>query len=383
MKIGFLTELFPPSVGGQEQRFAELANSLAMRGHQVTVMCVRHSSELAIQERLSNGVVVIRQPTLPHYSKPLHGLLPRSLLGMLRYALAARHLTQRQDFNVIFLNQWPLLHILALSRRNRMRAIVDWCEIRHSTIFQIIQKILPKLVSANTAVSTQVGQRIRPFSRGRVLVLPSGIVGACYRMDPPECRRGVLYVGRVTGHKNLPLLIDVYEELCRRGFAEPLTIAGEGPASEALRRRVGTSSFRSRMELVGFVSDDRKCQLLAGAKLLIMTSRREGFPRVVAEAMASGLPMIAARYPQNGTVAVVEEFQCGLCADPTPHDLADAAQAVLNDWDAWSARAHFRAASLEWSSLVQQFEAFLNETAVRARSVSLSKETPGASCASL
>jgi glycosyltransferase involved in cell wall biosynthesis len=382
VKIGFLTELFPPSVGGQQQRFAELANLLAMRGHQVTVMCIRDSAAAPVEETLPSGVSVIRRPTLQKYYKPLGGLLPRSPLGMLRYALAARRLTQAHRFDAIFLNQWPLLHILALSRRNRACSIVDWCEIRHGATFQIVQNLLPKRVAANTAVSSHVARHIRAVAPDRVLVLPSGITGTCYRIGAAAHRRGVLYIGRITGHKNLPLLIDAFEELCRRGYSEPLTIAGDGPAFETVRRRVDTSPYSARIELAGLVSDDRKSDLLASSRLLMLTSQREGFPRVVAEAMASGLPVVTARYPQNGTAGVVEEFECGLCAEPTPNDLADAAQVVLNDWDAWSARAHRRAASLEWSSLVQQFEALLSETAAASRDVSLSQQIQGASCES-
>jgi glycosyltransferase involved in cell wall biosynthesis len=373
VKVLFLTELFPPSVGGQQLRFAELADLLAMRGRHVTVMCIRDSVDAAIEEKRASGVAVIRRPTLRHYYKPLAGLLPRSPLGMVRYALAVRRLTQAHEFDAIFLNQWPLLHILVLSRRNRARAIVDWCEIRHSATFRVLQSFLPRLVAANTAVSAQVAHHIRTFAGGRVLVLPSGITGARYRMDAAECRRGILYIGRLTGHKNLSLLIDAFEALCRRDYGEPLTIAGEGPAFELVQRRAESSPYRSRIQLLGLVSDDRKCKLLAGARLLMITSQREGFPRVVAEAMASGLPVVTARYPQNGTVGVIETFQCGLCADPTPNDLAEAAQTVFGDWDAWSARAHHRAASLEWSSLVQQFEALLGETAARARNASLSQ----------
>lgn len=382
MKIGFLTELFPPSVGGQQQRFADLANFLAMQGHQVTVMCIRDSAAAPVEEMLASGVSVIRRPTLRHYEKPLGGLLPRSPVGMVRYALAARRLTQAREFDAIFMNQWPLLHVLALSRRNRERAIVDWCEIRSSTTFQVLQMMLPKLVAANTAVSTQVAQHIRAVSRGRVLVLPSGITGACYRMEPAASRKGMLYVGRITEHKNLPLLIEAFEELCHRGYSESLTIAGDGPAFETVRRRAERSPYGARIELPGLVSDDRKYELLAGTRLLMMTSQREGFPRVVAEAMASGVPVVTARYPQNGTVGVVEEFGCGLCAEPTATDLADTARTVFSDWDAWSARSHRRADSLEWSSLVQQFEALLSETAVMARKVSLSQQTQGASCES-
>ena len=375
MKIGFFTELFPPSVGGQEQRFSQLADQLATQGHLVTVICVRHSAEVATDEMLPSGVVVIRRPTIRHYYKPLCGLVPRSPFGMVQYALAARRLMQIHEFDVIFLNQWPLLHILALPRRYRAHAIVDWCEIRHSATFQVLQRILPKLVAANTAVSTQVAQHIRIFARGPVLVLPSGIAAARYRMEPANLRRGLLYVGRITRHKNLPLLIDAFEELCSRGYAEPLIIAGEGPAFEVVRRRVRSSHYASKIEVLGLVSDDQKCKLLASARLLVVTSQREGFPRVVAEAIASGLPVVTAQYPQNGTTSVVEEFQCGLCADPTPSSLANAAEVILNDWEAWSARAHLPVWRLDWSYLAGQFEALLNETVATERYVS----TQGAS----
>lgn len=382
MNVCFLTELFPPSVGGQQQRFAELANLLAMQGHQVTVLCIRDTVDGAAEETLANGVAVIRRPTDLHYYKPLGALLPRSPLGMLRYALTARRLTQARRFDVIFLNQWPLLHILALSRRDRARAIVDWCEIRHSKTFRVVQNLLPKLVAANTAVSAQVAQHIRAVTHGQVLVLPSGITGACYRMNAPASRHGLLYVGRITAHKNLALLIAAFEELCRRGYEEKLTIAGDGPALEAVRRRAASSPCRARIEIAGLVSDEQKYQLLAGARLLMLTSQREGFPRVVAEAMASGLPVVTARYPQNGTVGVVEEFGCGLCAEATAIDLADAAQTILGDWEAWSARSHQRAANLEWSSLIQQFEALLIQTAASPRNQTVARQTQGASCES-
>ena len=382
MKICFLTELFPPSMGGQQQRFGELARLLAMQGHQVTVLCIRDSTEAPAEEELANGVVVLRRPSLPGYQKPLGGWLPRSPLGMLRYALAARRLTRARAFDAIFLNQWPLLHILALSRRDRDRSVVDWCEIRHSRFFRLVQSVLPRLVAANTGVSAQVARHIRGFARDRVLVLPSGINGACYRMDAAGSRGGMLYVGRVTEHKNLPLLIETFEEMSRRGYQDGLTIAGDGPGLEAVRRRVASSPYRDRIELAGAVSDERKYDLLAGARLLMLTSQREGFPRVVAEAMASGLPVVTARYPQNGTVGVVEDYQCGLCAEPTAGALADAARTVLADWEAWSARSHRPAAGLEWSILVQQFEALLIETAMSAGKPGVAQQTEGVSCES-
>jgi glycosyltransferase involved in cell wall biosynthesis len=105
----------------------------------------------------------------------------------------------------------------------------------------------------------------------------------------------MLYVGRITAHKNLSMPVEVFEKLCRRGHRESLTIAGDGPAFETLRRRAERSPYGARIELPGLVSDEPKHELLARTRLLMMTNQREGFPRVVAEAMASGVPVVTAR----------------------------------------------------------------------------------------
>jgi glycosyltransferase involved in cell wall biosynthesis len=299
---------------------------------------------------------------------------------MIRFAVATRRLAQVKGFDVIFLNEWPLSHILALRRHDRVHAIVDWCEIRQSRPFRIVQLLLPKLVYANTAVSTQVAVTIRRSTPGRVAVLPSGISVAEYRNKPAAARNGILYIGRVTRHKNLNLLIETFEELCRRGQPEKLTIAGAGPDLEAVQHRAEASSFRSSIDILGFVNDERKIELLASAKVLLLTSQREGFPRVVAEAMASGLPIVTAYYPQNGTVAVVKEFGSGLCADANPADLANAVQAVHADWQTWSARSRKHAETLDWSSLIPRFEALLEHAAAATSSANSIHNIEGLSC---
>jgi glycosyltransferase involved in cell wall biosynthesis len=382
VRIGFFTELFPPSVGGQEYRFSELADALAGRGHRVVVLAVRHRRDLAGEEERASGVQVLRRPSVRNYCKPLGGLLPRSPIGIARYALAARRLMREQDFDAVFLNQWPLLHILALPGRDRPRAVVDWCEIRTGLLFRLLQRALPKMAGASTAVSTQVAQHIAARTNRPVLLLPSGIERSRYRSDPLERRQGLLYLGRLTAHKNLALLIDAYEELCRRGWREKLTIAGDGPELETVRARVRRSPFAARIDLTGLVSEERKQALLAGSRVLLLTSRREGFPRAAAEAMASGLPLVTARFPDNGTVSVAEEFGCGIAADPTAEAIARATETVVQDWMAWSARAVAGAEKLDWTILAEQFERFLRREDPPLMIVSPFTTTPGILCES-
>ena len=359
MRIALLTELFPPSIGGQEIRFAELANALALRGHSIQVLCVKHAIELPTSEQIKPGVNVLRRPFVKNYRLPQGSMLPRSLLGMIRFALSARKLLRSEAFDAVFVSQWPLLHVLALSAHDRQHTIIDWCEIRDTSLYRLFQNFLPRIVGANTAVSDDVRKHILLRSSGPVLLLPSGIARERYWAQESSKRSGVLYLGRIAHHKNVPMLVSAFNELCRRGSTENLIIAGTGPALDEVKAAIAASSFKERITLAGMVSEERKLELLSHSRMLVLPSQREGFPRVVAEAMASGLPTITTIYPGNGTVGVVESFDCGLCVKPDAGDLATAMETILADWDSFSARSSAGAVRLDWSSIVVEFEYFL------------------------
>jgi glycosyltransferase involved in cell wall biosynthesis len=361
MRIAFISELFPPSIGGQEVRFAEFADELAERGHDVEVLTIRHAKGILETERRVSGVMVTRRPYLPNYQPPPGKRFPRSPSGMIRFAIASRRwLAANEAFDALFLNQWPWLHVLTLSRRDARHAIIDWCEVRSAQPYHFFQKLLPRRVAGNTAVSQEVMKQIgRPSAKGLTATIPSGIVCKRYMSKEANDRHGILYLGRLSPHKDVPLLISAYEVLCDLGCMEPLIIAGDGPAADGIRAYAASSPYASRITMTGLVSEERKVELLASARVFVMPSRREGFPRVVAEAMASGLPTVAVKHPGNGTVSVVEEFRCGLSADATPRSVADAIMSVLTEWQEHSIRSINSSKRLDLPVLVDYFEAFV------------------------
>jgi glycosyltransferase involved in cell wall biosynthesis len=147
-----------------------------------------------------------------------------------------------------------------------------------------------------------------------------------------------------------------YGELWARGVRCPLRIAGDGSEADRVARAVRAlpRQVADHVELLGRVSEDDKTKLLATSQVLVLPSRREGFPVVVAEAMASGLPVATVDRPDNGTRTVVDDLGIGTVGRPTPAGVADAVEAALADWDRLSARAQAAAPEFDWDRVVDR-----------------------------
>lgn len=357
MRIAILTELYPPSVGGQEVRFAEMARALTRRGHEVSVFCIGHEKGLPAAE-LVDGVRVRRHPVVADYGRSAIPGLPRSPLAIARYALWCRRVAPARQYDLYLFNQWPLGHVLAARSEVRRRAIIDWCEVRGGRLYGMFERRMPRLTAMNTGVSTAVARGIAQASGREVRAFPSGISVTAYRSLAAEDRRGLLYVGRVYPHKRVPLLVETFAVLRRLGFPESLTIAGSGPDAPAVAAAISrlAPEEQKAIRVLGYVDEALKTELLAKASVLVIPSRREGFPRVVAEAMASGLPVVTTNDEGNGAKDVVEEYGLGVVAAARSDCLSAGVLAVRKDWARFSANALAAAPALDWDELIARVE---------------------------
>ncbi|MET0897039.1 MAG: glycosyltransferase family 4 protein [Mycobacterium sp.] len=360
MRLAFLTELYYPNLGGQEVFFQELAEAMVRRGHSVDVYCIGHDTGLKTDEMI-NGVRLQRNPLSTRYMTPRVAALRRNLSDVLKYSAWIRRNMVQQQYDFHLLNQWPLLHVNALPRNLRARTGIHWCEIRDDRILGQAQKRLPRIVGTNFAVSEAVAAAITEQSGRECSVLPSGIEVTRYRNAERSGRSGAVYVGRLAPHKNLPLLIDAFEIATARGFDGDLVIAGDGPARTEIQQYAARSSVAARVRVLGSVSEAQKIELLTQAAVLGMPSQREGFPRVIAEAMASGLPVVTAKFPENGAQDVVGQYGAGVVCGTEPGDFAEGLLAAQAQWSAFSEAGIKGAQSLDWSGIAQKLEARAQE----------------------
>jgi glycosyltransferase involved in cell wall biosynthesis len=101
----------------------------------------------------------------------------------------------------------------------------------------------------------------------------------------------VIAAGRLTRQKAFDRLIDAWADVAPRHPDWQLRIFGEGPRRATLQRRIERHGIAGSAHLMGFT--DRLHDELARASLYVMTSRVEGFPMVLLEAMGVGLPVVS------------------------------------------------------------------------------------------
>lgn len=108
-------------------------------------------------------------------------------------------------------------------------------------------------------------------------------------------KRYVLALGTVEPRKNLPALVRAFTAVAATDPDVRLVVAGpDGWDRDQFATAVAESPSRNRIVRLGYVTEDARRDLLAGATVFAYPSRYEGFGLPPLEAMAAGVPVVAA-----------------------------------------------------------------------------------------
>lgn len=173
---------------------------------------------------------------------------------------------------------------------------------------------------------------------GRVFVVPNGLDAGLFRpagreaarreLNLPAEGRLVLFVGRLAEVKGPDLAL---QAVARAPWAR-LVVVGDGPMAPALRRQAAELGLADRVVWAGARPHREVPRYLAAADAVILSSRSEGSPNAVLEALGCGRPVAA--FAVGGVPELVRPGREGELAAPgDPDDLARALGAVLaQDW---------------------------------------------------
>jgi glycosyltransferase involved in cell wall biosynthesis len=273
------------------------------------------------------------------------------------YSRALRILTGRPCVHT-----WHGLHAGEYSRVSRMA-------------YLMLERGLSCFASATIAVSAGEAAQLRSAGLGsRLRVIPNGVAIPAHRPAAPAASpHRVVMMTRYDYQKHAELVIEIAEALRGRGALASFRfdLLGMGPRAAAVSAALRTHELGDAVRIIGAV-DDPKAHL-RGAFAYLSTSRWEGMPLAVLEAMAHGVPVIATDVVGNRDA--VEHGRTGFLYDPAhPAAAADSLLALASDRELWTrASAASRTTAQECYSAdrmsaetVACYRALLTQDAARA-----------------
>ncbi|WP_343519463.1 glycosyltransferase family 1 protein [Sphingomonas sp.] len=180
----------------------------------------------------------------------------------------------------------------------------------------------------------------------------------------PDDVAAIGFLGRLVLEKGLDIFAEVARELKRREVPHRILVIGEGPAREWFAERVPDAIF------TGFQSGDDLGRAVAGMDVFFNPSITETFGNVTSEAMACGVPVVAAK--ATGAMDLVDEGQTGFLVPPRDVTAyADAIERLARDAAmrrSFGAAGHAKMQSYVWDRVNQAvLDAYLEVMAAHSK----------------
>jgi glycosyltransferase involved in cell wall biosynthesis len=369
MKISMVSEHASPlaviggvDAGGQNLHVAELAKALARRGHEVRVHTRQDAASPSGQVEFAPGVVVDHVPAGPPEPLPKDELLPymADFGAYLADAWAAdapdvvhahfwmsglAALTGARDRGVPVVQTF---HALG-SVKQRHQGSKDTSPAGRVRLERAIARSAAKVVAT---CSDEVFELARlGVQRRQIAVVPCGVDLEQFTdrgpVAPRTDRLRILSVGRLVERKGFDVLIRALAavpgaELLIAG-GPPAAALGADPEAGRLRALAADCGVADRVCLLGGVTRDDMPALMRSADVVACAPWYEPFGMVPVEAMACGIPVVAAAV--GGLTDTVIDGVTGILVPPRrPDRMAAALRTVLADH---SLRLGFRSAALD------------------------------------
>ncbi|WP_395327348.1 glycosyltransferase family 4 protein [Novosphingobium sp. BL-8H] len=306
--------------GGAEQVIAQLARHWCAAGHRVTVIAFDEPGD-PVYHRLPAEAALRR---LGNHAGA-RGVADRVLA--LRRELAEL----RPAILCSFLTKNNLIAALATIGTDTRLICAERNNPERQDVHPLWNRGLGLLYRRADAIVCQTDAVRRCFPvavRRRLVTIPNPVAAPDVFPSHNDARR-ICAVGRLNHQKGFDVLLRAFALIAPRYPGWTLTIRGEGPDRAALETGIAAHSLEERVRLPGLSAVPRGW--VAECDLFVLSSRYEGFPNALAEAMAAGLPVISARC-DFGPADMVEHGRTGLLVAPDdPQALADALEEMIEN----------------------------------------------------
>ena len=342
MKIAFIYDaVYPWKKGGAQKRIWELARRLA-DNHDVHIYGMHYWEGPTVIER--EGV------TLHGVCGPLNLYTDgrRSIPQALYFAAKLIPALLCEEFDVVDCQEFPYFPCFAGKLHSVLcgsTLVVTWYEVWDDYWYEylgplgalgkLVERITLRLPGTVVPISDAIASDLTAVDRTDGLtVVENGVdFGRLEAVPKADSDWDIIYVGRLSEHKNVDMLLDtVAAATDRLGRSVSCGIIGDGPEREALEAHAQDREVDNQVQFLGFVEDDEDVfRNMKAASIFVLPSIREGFPNTILEASACGVPSIVVDHEENGATAVVENGVTGYVTDPSAEAITDCVVSLLKN----------------------------------------------------
>lgn len=295
--------------GGAERVMSLLANGWTASGVQVTLATFESSTgdfyplEGSISRRSFNDESLDHKTILP---------------GSIRRTRWLRKVMQqvRPDVVISFTDRTNVLALLAAQGLDVPVIVserVDPTMYDPGQIWRIGRRLTYPGATAIVVQTREIQQwAYRRFPGSPTVIIPNpapDLVPSGAQSPLPQ----IIAAGRLTHQKGFDLLLDAFSQVASRNPDWNLKILGEGEARSKLEAQIRRLGLAGRATLAGHCSD--AIDQIAASSIFVLSSRFEGFPNVLVEAMSTGRAVVATAC-RSGPADLVEHGINGLLVPP-------------------------------------------------------------------
>jgi len=314
-----------PSIGGVQIQTKQLAEGLSKRGYKNIVFTKRVESSYPPTE-IINGVEVVRKayPSTNHnrFLKLIGLVLNFYYLFVNRHRYQIIHL--KAAYFELMIPCWLLKHfsdvkvVYALSTGDELFSVQGrrLLSIKRG-LKRIILASFDAVITMNENMSKEAEAFGVPPSKVRYII--NGVESDRFIPDANKKIPGrVIFIGRIEEHKGIDMLLKAWTRFSSENNNCHLTIAGPFASNEYasfLNRYIDSNGLKDQVQFlpeIDYYSADIVNYYQSG-ELFVLSSRREGTPGTLMQAMSCGLPVISTKV--GGAEDLVRDGQNGFLVE--------------------------------------------------------------------
>lgn len=285
-----------PLGGGAEVHLHEIFSRLAGRGHDITLCCCRVDGRP--DEEVIDGIKVVRRGNRNTFNFSVPRVYKKEFMKQ-DFDLVIDDINKIPFYTPLFIGKKLIAishHFFGKSIFRETNFIAGLYVYLSEKLVDIIYRKTPFIVVSESTKQEFIS---RGFEAKNLHIVTNAIAPENYPMSVTE-KYGhptITYFGRLKKYKSVDHAVLAFAEVKKAIPHARMIIMGKGDFDSYLKELAEKSALTGSIEFTGFVTDEKKAEILSRSHVVVNTSMKEGWGITNIEANACGTPVLSADSP--------------------------------------------------------------------------------------